>query len=65
MADLALGALAHDAGKAQISVQILKSSARKKHEEELYRQYVQYSTQFASQSGVFSREALAIIADHH
>lgn len=65
LADLALGALAHDAGKAQIPVQILKSSARKKHEEEFYRQHVQYSTQFASQSGVFSREALAIIADHH
>jgi HD-GYP domain-containing protein (c-di-GMP phosphodiesterase class II) len=65
LADLALGALAHDAGKSQIPVQILKSSHRKKHEEDFYRQHVQYSTQFASQSGAFSREALAIIGDHH
>jgi hypothetical protein len=65
LADLALGALAHDAGKSQIPVQILQSSQRKKHEEDFYRQHVQYSTQFASQSGAFSREALAIIADHH
>ena len=65
LADLALGALAHDAGKSQIPVQILKSSQRKKHEEDFYRQHVQYSTEFASQSGAFSREALAIIADHH
>jgi HD-GYP domain-containing protein (c-di-GMP phosphodiesterase class II) len=65
LADLALGALAHDAGKAQIPLQILKASPRKKHEEDFYRQHVQFSTQFAAQSGAFSREALAVIADHH
>ena len=63
--DLALGALAHDAGKTQIPVQILKTSKRKKHEEDFARQHVQFSVQFAMQSGAFSRESLAIIADHH
>jgi HD-GYP domain-containing protein (c-di-GMP phosphodiesterase class II) len=65
LADLALGALAHDAGKAQIPPQILKTWPRKKHEEDFYRQHVQYGLQFAAQSGAFSRGALAVIADHH
>jgi HD-GYP domain-containing protein (c-di-GMP phosphodiesterase class II) len=65
LADLALAALAHDAGKAQIPLQILKTSRRKKHEEDFFRQHVLYSAQFAAQSGAFSREAIAIIADHH
>lgn len=65
LADLALGALAHDAGKAQIPPQILKAWPRKKHEEDFYRQHVQFSVEFASKSGAFSREALAVIADHH
>lgn len=63
--DLALGALAHDSGKAQIPPQILKTSKRKKHEEDFARQHVQFSVQFAKQSGAFSTEALTIIADHH
>jgi HD-GYP domain-containing protein (c-di-GMP phosphodiesterase class II) len=65
LADLALGALAHDAGKTEIPVQILKSSQRKKHEEDFFRQHVGFSTQFAAQSGAFSPQALAIIEDHH
>jgi len=65
LADLALGALAHDAGKAQIPPQILKTWPRKKHEEDFYRQHVQFGVQFAAQSGAFSPAALAIIADHH
>jgi HD-GYP domain-containing protein (c-di-GMP phosphodiesterase class II) len=65
LADLALGALGHDAGKAQIPPQILKTWPRKKHEEDFYRQHVQYGLQFAAQSGAFSRGALAVIADHH
>jgi HD-GYP domain-containing protein (c-di-GMP phosphodiesterase class II) len=65
LADLALGALAHDAGKAQIPPQILKTWPRKKHEEDFYRQHVQYGLEFAAQSGAFTREALAVIADHH
>jgi HD-GYP domain-containing protein (c-di-GMP phosphodiesterase class II) len=65
LADLALAALAHDAGKSQIPPQILKISKRKKHEEDFYRQHVLFSVQFATQSGAFSPEALATIADHH
>lgn len=65
LADLALGALAHDAGKVQVPAQILKNSARKKHEEEFFRQHVMFSLQLGTQSGAFSREALAIIANHH
>jgi HD-GYP domain-containing protein (c-di-GMP phosphodiesterase class II) len=65
LSDLALGALAHDAGKSQIPPQILKTWPRKKHEEDFYRQHVQFGVQFATQSGAFSPAALAIIADHH
>lgn len=65
LADLALASLAHDAGKSQIPSQILKTSKRKKHEEDFYRQHVSFSVQFAAQSGAFSPEALAAIADHH
>ena len=65
LADLAMGALAHDAGKVQVPSQILKSGARKKHEEDFYRQHVMFSVQLATQSGAFSRETLTVIADHH
>lgn len=65
LADLAMGALAHDAGKVQVPPQILKNGARKKHEEDFYRQHVMFSVQLATQSGAFSREALTVIADHH
>lgn len=65
LADLALGALAHDAGKVQVPPQILKTNQRKKHEEDFFRQHVMFSVQLASQSGVFSKEALSIVADHH
>jgi len=65
LTDLALGALAHDAGKAQIPAAILQAATRKKFEEDFYRQHVQYSLEFAAQSGAFSGEALAIIAGHH
>jgi HD-GYP domain-containing protein (c-di-GMP phosphodiesterase class II) len=65
LADLAMGALAHDAGKVQVPVPILKSAKRKKHEEEFFRQHVMYSVQLCAESGAFSREALAIIGDHH
>lgn len=65
LADLAMGALAHDAGKVQVPPQILKSGARKKHEEDFFRQHVMFSVQLATQSGAFSREALTVIADHH
>lgn len=65
LADLALGALAHDAGKVQVPPQILKNPVRKKHEEEFFRQHVMFSVQLAVASGAFSKEALGIIADHH
>lgn len=65
LADLALGALAHDAGKAQIPPQILQTANRRKFEEDFFRQHVKFSVQFAEQSGAFSREALAVIAGHH
>ena len=65
LADLAMAALAHDAGKSEVPLHILKNAQRKKHEEEFYRQHVQYSVQLASLSGAFSPAALAIIADHH
>lgn len=65
LADLALGALAHDAGKVQIPPSVLKNAQRKKHEEDFFRQHVMFSVQLATQSGAFSREALAVIACHH
>ena len=65
LADLAMGALAHDAGKIQVPPAILKNPSRKKHEEDFYRQHVMFSVQLASASGAFTREALGIIADHH
>jgi HD-GYP domain-containing protein (c-di-GMP phosphodiesterase class II) len=65
LSDLALGALAHDSGKTQVPVAILQSSTRKKFEEDFYRQHVQFSLQFAAESGAFTPEALAVIADHH
>lgn len=65
LADLAMGALAHDAGKVQVPPQIIKNPHRKKHEEDFFRQHVMFSVQLASTSGAFTREALGIIADHH
>ena len=65
LADLAMGALAHDAGKIQVPPQIIKNPHRKKHEEDFFRQHVLFSFQLASTSGAFTKEALAIIADHH
>lgn len=65
LADLAMAALAHDAGKVQIPAPILKSANRKKHEEDFFRQHVMFSVQLASQSGAFTKEALGIVADHH
>jgi HD-GYP domain-containing protein (c-di-GMP phosphodiesterase class II) len=65
LSDLALAALAHDTGKSEIPQHILKNAKRKKHEEDFYRQHVHFSVQFAAKTGVFSRRALDIIADHH
>lgn len=65
LTDLAMAALAHDAGKALIPPAIVKNSARKKHEEDLFRQHVDLGVQLAAKSGAFTKEALGCIADHH
>jgi HD-GYP domain-containing protein (c-di-GMP phosphodiesterase class II) len=65
LADLAVAALAHDAGESQIPQQIVKNPQRKKHEEDFFRQHVAFSVQYASESGAFSPAALGTIADHH
>lgn len=65
LADLALAALAHDAGKGQIPPSVLHNPQRKKHEEDFVRQHVQFSCQLARESGVFSDAVIAIMADHH
>ncbi len=65
LCDLAIAALAHDVGKAQIPTALLQSATRKKFEEDFYRQHVQYSMDLATKSGAFSPEAIAIIAAHH
>lgn len=65
LADLALAALAHDAGKSEVPATILNNAQRKKHEEDFYRQHVLYGAEFATASGAFSPQALAMVADHH
>lgn len=65
LGDLAMAALAHDAGESQIPPHILKNANRKPHEEAHYRQHVKLGTQFALESGAFSNAALTTIADHH
>ena len=65
LADLAVAALAHDSGESQIPPQILKSGQRKKHEEDFFRQHVDFSLKFAAESGAFSKEALEMIGNHH
>lgn len=65
LADLALGALAHDLGKARVPPHLLKAATRAKHEEEYYRAHVPYGLELARESGVFSAGALAIVSDHH
>lgn len=65
LADLAMAALAHDVGKVKIPFQLFKTSQRKKHEEDFVRQHVMFSVQLASESGAFSKDALACIANHH
>ena len=65
LADLSLGALAHDAGKARVPAHLLKLAVRAKHEEDFYRQHGAYGAQVARESGVFNSAALEIITDHH
>lgn len=65
LADLAMGALAHDAGKARIPAHLLKTANRAKHEEEFYRAHGQYGVEMAKEAGVFSETAISVIRDHH
>lgn len=65
LSDLALAALAHDAGKARVPPQILKTSNRKKFEEDIYRQHVAFGVQVAQISGAFTPAAIEILGDHH
>jgi HD-GYP domain-containing protein (c-di-GMP phosphodiesterase class II) len=65
LADLALGALAHDIGNIKIPPHLLKAKTRAKHEEDFYRAHVHYGVDIARETGVFSPRALAIIEEHH
>lgn len=65
LAELALGALAHDVGKVKIPVHLLKARERARHEEDFYREHVRFGVQLAQESGVFGPAALAVVADHH
>ena len=65
LADLALGALAHDAGKARVPAHLLKMNNRARHEEAFYRQHGVYGAEVAKESGVFNSASLEIVTDHH
>jgi HD-GYP domain-containing protein (c-di-GMP phosphodiesterase class II) len=65
LTDLAMAALVHDSGKAEVPARILTLAKRNKYEENLYRQHLQVSLRYATESGMFSPEALEILADHH
>lgn len=65
LAELALGTLAHDIGKAKVPAHILKAKNRAKHEEDFYRQHGAYGVELAKISGAFGPTALSVIADHH
>jgi HD-GYP domain-containing protein (c-di-GMP phosphodiesterase class II) len=65
LTDLAMAAVAHDAGKAEIPLPILRNGHRKKHEEDHYRLHVRHSVQLARESGAFGPNALALIEQHH
>ena len=65
LAELAMGTLAHDIGKAKVPAHILKAKTRAKHEEEFYRQHGNYGLEMARISDAFGPTALSIIADHH
>lgn len=65
LAELALGTLAHDIGKAKVPAHILKAKTRARHEEDFYRQHGEYGVELAKISGAFGPTALSVIADHH
>ena len=65
VSEVALGALAHDAGKAMIPAHILRAKIRTKAEENLYRDHCRLGAELARTSGAFSEGAIAAIQDHH
>ena len=65
LTDLAMAALVHDSGKAEVPARIFTIAKRNKYEENQYRQHLQISVRYATESGIFSPEALEILADHH
>lgn len=65
LADLALGLMAHDIGKARVPAHILKSNSRARHEEAFYREHPKYGVELATIAGVFTPLAMTVIADHH
>ncbi|MEY4267318.1 MAG: hypothetical protein RIS90_1853 [Pseudomonadota bacterium] len=65
LTDLAMAALVHDVGKSEVPVRILGLAKRNKYEEDQYRQHLRHSLFFATQSGMFSPQALMNLADHH
>lgn len=65
VSEVALGALAHDAGKAMIPAHLLRAKTRSKAEENLYRDHCRLGAELARVSGAFSEDAISIIQDHH
>ncbi len=65
LGDLAMGALAHDAGLGKVPLPIIQAKNRQRHEEAFYREHCQYGVEFAKAAGVFSQQAINIIQDHH
>lgn len=65
LAELALGALCHDIGKARIPAHLLTARNRSRHEEQFYREHVGFGVQLAEESGAFGPTARAILAEHH
>ena len=65
LADLAMGSLAHDCGKARVPQHILYAKSRQKHEEDFYRAHCDYGAEFAAESGAFSAEAISVVRNHH
>lgn len=65
LAEVALGALAHDVGKVKIPAHILVTKNRAKHEEAFYRDHGIYGVELAKMSDAFGPIALSVIADHH
>lgn len=65
ISEIALGALSHDIGKTLIPAHILRSKARTKHEESLYRDHCIRGVELARISGSFSEGAISAIQDHH